>query len=94
MTVTVFVRGEAGAVIEMDVPAEGSMARELFDSRVAKGELSILDTAAGTIERIVDGDGATTLRFVSSRTDTAVKPQRGSKRAADIVDVADELVTA
>lgn len=94
MTVTVFVRGEGGAVIEMDVPAEGSMARELFDSRVAKGELAILDTAAGTIERIVDGDGATTLRFVSSRTDTAPKPSRGSKRASDVVDVADELVTA
>ncbi len=45
MAATVFVRGAGGTIFEMDVPAEGSMARETWDGRLAKGELQIVDEA-------------------------------------------------
>lgn len=98
---TVFVRGEGGGVIEMDVPAQGSMAREAFDLRAAKGELVILDLAAGRIER-VENDGAVTLRYVTGGDDAdastkdelvaqakelgvAVKGTWGTKRIAQAI---------
>lgn len=42
---TVYVLGSGGTLFEMDVPAEGSMARETWDGRLAKGELQIVDEA-------------------------------------------------
>lgn len=42
MAETVTVRGEGGWEFEQDVPAEGTVQRELFDDAVAKGRLVIL----------------------------------------------------
>ena len=42
---TVYVLGSGGTLFEMDVPAEGSMAREKWDGRLSKGELQIVDEA-------------------------------------------------
>lgn len=39
---TITVRGEGGAVFDMDVPAEGTVRREVFDDALAKGRLVIL----------------------------------------------------
>lgn len=49
---TVTVRGEGGHVFEMDVPADGTVKREVFDSHVKKGWLTILSEA---IEAEADG---------------------------------------
>ena len=40
---TLRVRGEGGAEFDMDLPAEGSPRREIFDEFVAKGWIVILD---------------------------------------------------
>jgi hypothetical protein len=42
MATTVNVRGEGGYVFEMDVPAEGTAAREVYDDAIAKGRLTIV----------------------------------------------------
>jgi hypothetical protein len=42
MAETVWVRGEGGHVFEMDVPAEGTERREVYDDALAKGRLTIV----------------------------------------------------
>lgn len=39
---TITVRGEGGAVSELDVPDEGTIQRELFDDHIAKGRYVVL----------------------------------------------------
>jgi hypothetical protein len=39
---TVTVQGEGGAVFDLDVPADGTGRRELFDAQVADGRLQVL----------------------------------------------------
>lgn len=43
---TVTVRGEGGAVFDMDIPVEGTVRREAFDDAIAKGRLVVLDEPA------------------------------------------------
>ena len=44
-TLTVTVKGSGGAIWDMDVPAEGTMARERYDAQVASGELTFVAIA-------------------------------------------------
>jgi hypothetical protein len=39
---TLTVKGEGGDVFDMDVPAAGTVRREIFDDMVAKGRLEIV----------------------------------------------------
>ncbi len=39
---TLIVRGEGGAVFPMDVPATGTVRREIFDDHIEKGWLTII----------------------------------------------------
>lgn len=55
--VTVFVRTEGGTILEMDVPAEGTMARDAWQMRFDKGELALIE-AAHWVKR---GDGSSHL---------------------------------
>lgn len=47
MAQTITVRGEGGHVFDMDVPADGTVRRKVFDRQVARGELRIV---SGTVE--------------------------------------------
>ncbi len=49
MTSTVVVRGSAGAIFTMDVPAAGHL-REMFDEKLASGALVIVDEPTGSPE--------------------------------------------
>lgn len=40
---TLLVRGEGGHVFDMDLPAEGTPRREIFDGMVAKGWLTVIE---------------------------------------------------
>ncbi len=42
MPTTITVKGEGGAVFDMDVPEEGTVRREVFDQAIAKGRLQVL----------------------------------------------------
>lgn len=43
MAETVTVRGTGGAVWVMDVPREGSSARERYDQQIANGDLQVVE---------------------------------------------------
>lgn len=43
MPVTVRVRGGGGWELDMDVPAEGTPARELYEQKLANGDLVLVD---------------------------------------------------
>lgn len=45
----VTVRGEGGAVFDMDVPAEGTVQRELLDDALAKGRLTLVEDPDGAL---------------------------------------------
>jgi hypothetical protein len=47
MTSTVVVRGSAGAIYTMDVPAAGHL-REIFDGKLLDGSLSIIEGELST----------------------------------------------
>ena len=76
---TVYVLGSGGTLFEMDVPAEGSMARETWDGRLAKGELQIVDEA----HRVEHADG--TAQLVAGKAPAAPKG-----KAAKVADEAPE----
>ena len=76
---TVYVLGSGGTLFEMDVPAEGSMARETWDGRLAKGELQIV-VEAHWVER---ADG--TAHLVAGKAPAAPKG-----KAAKVADEAPE----
>lgn len=40
---TITVRGEGGAISQIDVPDEGTVARELFDDHLAKGRYTVVE---------------------------------------------------
>jgi hypothetical protein len=42
-TLTVTVKGEGGAIFEMDIPPAGTFRRENFDEFLAKGWLTIIE---------------------------------------------------
>lgn len=77
---TVYVLGSGGTLFEMDVPAEGSMARETWDGRLAKGELQIVDEA----HWVEHADG--TAHLVAGKAPAAPK----GKAAAKVADEAPE----
>lgn len=58
---TMVVRSASGVLFEMDVPAEGTMARERFEQQVAKGDLSLVSDPVCWVEVPlgVDGKGNT-----------------------------------
>lgn len=76
---TVYVLGSGGTLFEMDVPAEGSMARETWDGRLAKGELRIVDEA----HWVEHADG--TAHLVAGKAPAAPKG-----KAAKVADEAPE----
>ena len=76
---TVYVLGSGGTLFEMDVPAEGSMARETWDGRLAKGELQIVDEAHWVVP--VNG----TAHLVAGKAPAAPKG-----KAAKVADEAPE----
>lgn len=87
--ITLRVRGEGGAEFDMDLPAEGSPRREIFDEFVAKGWLVILEgevpaPAAPAVEADVVIDGEPAPEPAPEDPEPTRKP-RASKRAADIV---------
>lgn len=47
---TLTVRGEGGAVFELDLPAPGSVRREIFDEQIAKGQLFVLSGMPDEVE--------------------------------------------
>lgn len=55
MSEAVFVRTESGVVMLMDVPADGSHARERWDARMKKGEWSLVPHAVAEVR----ADGST-----------------------------------
>ncbi|HQY16226.1 MAG TPA: hypothetical protein PLQ10_15985 [Ilumatobacteraceae bacterium] len=79
MAATVFVRGAGGTIFEMDVPTEGTMARETWDGRLAKGELQIVDEA----HWVEHADG--TAHLVAGKAPAAPKG-----KAAKVADEAPE----
>lgn len=81
--VTVFVRGQGGSIFEMDVPSEGSAARETWDARVDKGELTIVPEA----EWVDRGDGTSYLVVKTKRAAPAAT-------AGDRAPTKKELVAA
>lgn len=79
----VFVRGSGGAIFEMDVPAEGSNQRELYDQKIANGELAIVDAAEWVDVMGADKDGkpaviSRVLRAVAA-DDKPTKPARAPR---------------
>lgn len=42
MTDTIFVRGAGGGIVEMSVPRDGSVRREIFDNQLHKGQLIVV----------------------------------------------------
>ncbi len=46
---TVTVKGEGGAVFDLDVPEEGTVQRELLDDALAKGRLTLVDDPDGAL---------------------------------------------
>lgn len=54
---TMVVRSASGVLFEMDVPAEGTMARERFDQQVAKGDLSLVADPVCWVEVPLGVDG-------------------------------------
>lgn len=60
MAETVFVRTGGGSILEMDVPAEGTTARDIFDYQVAHGTLVPIKDA----KWVEAEDGTRTLEVV------------------------------
>lgn len=57
---TVTVRGEGGDVFPMDIPEEGTLAREVFDDGLAKGRLTILKDDGEPVVATTDDEVAET----------------------------------
>lgn len=90
---TVFVRGSGGAIFEMDVPREGSSQRELYDSKLANGDLAIVEAAEWVDIMGADKDGkpaviSRVLRAVDADEKPAKAPRapRAPKEPADAGD--------
>lgn len=62
-----FFATSGGAVIEKDVPTEGTNAREIHDELVAKGDLVPID--AELVEKVVDADGTYRYQRVETTVD-------------------------
>lgn len=54
--VTITVRGEGGDIFDMDVPAEGTARREIFEHMVEKGTLTVLSGTVPTVGNDQDED--------------------------------------
>jgi hypothetical protein len=98
MTSTVVVRSASGVLFEMDVPAAGH-ALELWEEKLRKGDLSIIDTPVVWVDA---GDGARRLQPASNVSPEAPSvapdaPRRGRPpkvqaptESAPVADVPDE----
>lgn len=74
MGATVEVRGEGGDVFDMDVPDEGTVQREVFDSMVSKGLLTVLS----------DPEGALTVEDDELEAPPAAEPQDGEPESEEL----------
>lgn len=66
-------RGSGGAVFEIAVPEPGTQARDEFDLKVKKGELTLVDPLAEKLDEYVAGLGESQIASIT-RPDT--KPYR------------------
>lgn len=89
---TLTVRGEGGAVFDMDVPEAGTPRREVFDDMVRKGQLVILEGEIPN-EPNVEPDGDPPSDLASLKVDElkALADELGidlgdATKKADIVD--------
>lgn len=73
MPSTVVVRSASGVLFEMDVPAAGH-ALELWNEKLAKGDLAIVDQP---VEWFESADGTRNLRLATVQSDTPEAPRRG-----------------
>ena len=80
-TETVFVRGQGGTIFERDVPAEGSLLREVFDEQLAKGELVIVASA-----HWVEYDGAKQLVETQPDDQAAVEVPPSKWKKAELLN--------
>lgn len=80
MSSTVVVRGSGGFIFEMDAPAAGH-ALELFDERVAKGELTIITDPVEWVDG-PDGSRHLVLAAQSEPAEDAPTGRRGRKAQA------------
>lgn len=82
---TVFVRGTGGAIFEMDVPFEGSSQRELFDEKLASGDLTIVEAAEWVDVMGADKDGNPTVisRVLRAVDPAATKPAQAKRAPKD-----------
>ena len=53
---TLTVKGEGGHVFEMDVPAEGTARREIFDEFVQKGTIVVLEGKVPETQTVAEPD--------------------------------------
>lgn len=77
---TVFVRGTGGTIFEMDVPT-GVHTRELFDGKLAKGELTLIENPCEWVER---PDGSRFVREVAPVEVDAEPSKRGRKAPVEV----------
>lgn len=83
----VTVKGEGGAVFDMDVPDEGTVQRELFDDALAKGRLTLVDDPDGLLDgpdpdgEAKDSDGGSGEGEPPSEPSADGPPAKSAKKA-------------